>query len=171
MSRSRKSLRLVSALAAAFAPLVCSAAKGDFWLDLNVGSKHSEKNYVWQGRRNSFNESNLGLGATYQLKTWCDVKAGWFDNSYDRTSIYALVNPKWELLHHSRWSLAPGVAAGLVTGYQHTPEQTGAVAPWGMVTLSLGFNDRWRVNLGYIPSRLFVSNSIDVATLQFTIKL
>lgn len=146
-------------------------AANDVWIDLNVGSKHSEKSYVWQGRTQSFNEANWGLGATYGLRDWCDVKAGWFENSYDKTSLYVLVNPKWELSPRSHWSVAPGFALGLVSGYQHTPERTAAVAPWGMLTLSLGFNERWRVNLGYIPSRLFVSNSIDVATLQLSIKL
>lgn len=152
-------------------PLVGSATPGQWWLDLNVASKHSERTYFWDGRVQRFNETNLGLGATYELKPWCDVKAGWFENSYDKTSGYALVNAKWNLVKDRRWSLAPGLATGIVSGYRNTPEQTGEVALWGMVTLSLGIDDRWRINLGYIPSRIFVSKSIDVATLQLSIKL
>ena len=150
---------------------VAFAAPGDFWLDLNVASKHSQRTYFVNGEPRRFHENNLGLGATYEVLDWCDLKAGWFENSYEKTSVYALVNPHWTLIARPRWQFAPGVALGLVSGYQNTPERTGEIAPWGLLTVSLGLGERWKINLGYVPSRVFVSNSVDVATLQISWKL
>lgn len=163
---------LLVAIAAALAlTSFARAERGAFWLDANLASKHSEKNYVWENREHRYNERNFGLGATYEFSAWGEVKAGWFDNSYRRTSVYGMVNLKKNLLSNQRWLVAPGLAAGLVTGYQNTPEQTGALAPWGLVTLSIGDSSRWRVNLGYLPSRLFRKNTIDFGTLQVSWRL
>ena len=158
-------------LAGVAAPAIARAAKGDWFLDLNLGSWHSEKNYRWEGHVQRYNQRNLGLGASYQLKEWCDAKVGWFENSYEKISAYGLLNGHWEVARYGGWTFSPGVAGGIISGYQNTPEQTGAVAPWGMVTLTVASPGRWRVNLGYIPSRLFVTNSVEVATLQLSFKL
>jgi hypothetical protein len=172
VQRTRRPRRFLL-LAVACVLLVSSstAAPGDFWFDVNVASRHSSRDYRWRGQVQRFNQNNLGLGATYEVNCWCDVKGGFFRNSYDKTSVYAVGNAKWTLVTRPNWSLAPGVALGLVSGYQNTPEQTGEVAPWGMVSMTVGIGERWRVNLGYIPSRIFVSNSIDVATLQLSWRL
>ena len=156
--------------AAALAPL-SRAEKGDFWLDINVASKHSEQRYIWERRVREYNEKNLGLGATYELTEWCEVKGGWFENSYERTSVYALLNAKWNRWRYRGWFLAPGLAAGIVSGYDNTPERTGVIAPWGMVTLSIGAVNRWKINLGYIPSRIVMRGAVEVATLQVSLKL
>jgi hypothetical protein len=150
---------------------VCRAEKGDTWLDLNLTSWHSEKEYVWEGETREYNARNFGLGLTRELTTWCDVKAGWFENSYEKTSIYGLVAVKYDLLRSPRWILAPGVAGGLVSGYQHTPEQTGEVAPWAVAVLTLGWENRWRAHLGYLPSKLFNAGTVDLLTVQISFKL
>ena len=152
-------------------PVAAPAAQGDLWLDVNVGSRHSEDRYLWRGQVREYNERNLGLGLGYEWRSWLEAKAGWFENSYEKTSVYAVVNAKWDLAGRSRWLVAPGISGGLITGYHDTPEQTGTVAPWGLLTLSLGNENRWRVVLGYLPSQLALENSVDVATLQLSWRL
>ena len=147
------------------------AAPGDTWLDVNLASRHSEKSYFWKGRIEEYNANNFGLGLTRELAGWCEVKGGWFENSYEKTSLYALVAVRHDLLQSRRWVLAPGVAGGLVTGYQNTPEQTGEVAPWGLAVLTLGWNDRIRAHVGYLPSKLFNVGTVDFLTLQLSWKL
>jgi hypothetical protein len=167
----RRFLFGLGALVAALTCPLAHAAKGDTWLDVNLTSWHSERDYVWEREVRRYNARNFGLGATYELTDWFEAKAGFFENSYDKTSLYAVAALDYDLLPSSRWLLAPGVAGGLVTGYKNTPEQTGTVAPWGLVTLTIGRDSRWRLNLGYLPSRLFDVGTVDLVTVQIAIRL
>ena len=149
----------------------CVAERGDNWIDLNVSSWHSEKRYTWQGRSAEYNANNLGLGFTHELSDTFEVKTGWFRNSYEKTSVYGLVGWKRDLLQRSPWLLAPGVTGGLVSGYQNTPERTGEVTAWCLVMLNIGHGERWRANIGYLPSKLLEANGVELIVLQFSVKL
>jgi len=141
------------------------------WLDINVTSWHSRSDYQWEQQVHEFNHDNFGLGATHELRDWLEVKAGWFENSYEKTSLYGLVALKWELFKNGALSVAPGLALGAVSGYQNTPERTGELAPWGAGMLSVTYRERWRANVGYLPSSIFRKGAVNVALLQVSFKL
>jgi hypothetical protein len=141
------------------------------WLDVNITSIHSEEAYVWNGRERQYNDRNFGLGIGYEVNSWLEAKAGWFENSYEKTSFYAVAQGKLDLLKKSPWIIAPGCALGIANGYQNTPEQTGEITPWGLVTLTIGHEDRWRINLGYLPAKLIDSSRVDFVAVNLSLKL
>lgn len=147
------------------------ASADETWLDVNVTSWHSEETYRWERQERRYNSSNFGLGIGRELTDYFEVKAGWFDNSYEKTSVYAIAAIKHDLLGSPRWVVAPGAAVGLVSGYQNTPEQTAALTPWGLLTLTLGKEHGWRAMIGYMPSRLFQAGTVDIVTLQISLRL
>src|SRR5688500_5707906 len=141
------------------------------WLDINVTSWHSQSDYHWEQQVREFNRNNFGLGATRELRDWLEVKAGWFENSYEKTSLYGLVALKWQFYKKRSLSLAPGVALGAVSGYQNTPERTGALAPWGAGMLSVTYRERWRASVGYLPSSIFRKGAVNAALLEVSFRL
>lgn len=163
---------LLLGLACIAAPLAApSSAARPAWLDVNVTSRHSEKGYFIGRERHRFNSNNFGLGLTWEPAAWWELKAGWFDNSYHKTSVYGAGAIKWNLLGNGPWIVAPGALLGALSGYQNTPEQTGEITPWGLATLTLGHRKYGRLNLGYLPSKLFKAGVVDVLTVQVGIKL
>lgn len=175
VSPPRRTLGLVLSAVVCLGALLGSphaqADKGDTWLDLNLTSFHTEQHYWWEGEMRRYNNRNLGLGFTHEFADWLEVKGGFFENSYDKTSVYAVVGLDYDLVKSKRWVLAPGVAGGFVTGYDDTPEQADTVAPWGMLSMTIGYANRWRLNLGYLPSRLFDVGTVDLVTVQVGIRL
>lgn len=154
-------------------PVVGRAEQGDLWLDFNGASWHTEKSFYWNGQTRNYNQANWGLGLGAGLNDWGELKGGWFENSYYKTSVYVTfdMKPAWLTYRSDHWFVAGGIAVGAVTGYQDTPEQTSAVAPWALPNVSFGNPKRWRFIIGYLPSTLFVKNGVNVVTLQFSIKL
>lgn len=149
----------------------CQAAR-PAWLDVNITSRHSEKTYFIGRQKHTYNSNNFGLGLTWEPADWWELKAGWFDNSYHKTSIYGAGALKWNLLRGGGpWVIAPGALLGALSGYQNTPEQTGEITPWGLATLTLGHKKFGRINLGYLPSQLFKAGTVDVLTVQVGIRL
>jgi len=153
-------LSLLTFLATLY-PAANAMDKGEWTLDLNGASWHSERNYTYQGETSRYNQSNLGLGVTYAAHDNVDVKAGFFENSYDKTTLYAGI-----VLHQdfksadNQWILSPGFALLLASGYDDTPENTPAITPLGAFTLSAGHRVL-RVTLGYAPF-----GEVDVVTAQ-----
>ncbi|HWA27493.1 MAG TPA: hypothetical protein VG734_17695, partial [Lacunisphaera sp.] len=144
-----------------------NAATNRWWLDINLTSQHSRHEYVFEGSRHEYNSRNLGLGLAYDWRDWCDLKAGWFNNSYHRTSLYAVVHPRFDLLRSPRVMLAIGVAVGAVTGYNHTVDDLPPLSPLGILTVTVSDERHWRLLVGYEPFRLLLGeNHADVATLQ-----
>ena len=168
-----RTFALCAAALLAAVPVVSRADRGDLWLDFNGASWHTAKSYSWEGQTRNYNQTNFGLGLGRGLNDWSELKGGWFENSYYKTSVYLTldVKPTWIRYQNENWFVAPGVAFGAVTGYQDTPEQTGAVAPWALLNVSFGNPKHWRFVVGYLPSTLFVKNGVNVVTLQFSLKL
>lgn len=155
----------------------CSAnaeevARRRWWLDLNLSSYHSREGYFFRGDYHTYNSRNFGIGVTYDYRSWCSIKGGWFENSYDKTSVYALINPYYDFLKSADWRIAIGVGVGAVTGYHDTVDALPPISPMGILTLTVADERRWHVSIGFIPFReLLGSDHADVLTLQVGWKL
>lgn len=90
--------------AVAVAVLLCTPYK-ETSLELNGFSFHDHKGY---------NGINWGLGLEKPLSDKTSVSVGWYENSINRTSLYASI--RYSGYNHRDWDL--GVRAGLVTGYR-----------------------------------------------------
>ena len=142
-------------------PTVSSAMdKGNWGLDLNLASRHSRDNYG----TGAYNEDNFGLGVAYAWRNDWDLKLGFFDNSYDKTSVYA--GAIWHKdFYRGNWTIAPGVGLLLVTGYENTPEDAPVVAPLLLPAVSIGHR-AMRANIGYVPF-----GKVDFFTFQLQLNL
>lgn len=94
-------------------------------------------------------ERNPGVGLTLANSRWLGT-AGYYDNSYSETTVYALAGPVWQPYEWLRF----GLLAGAVTGYEI---DTGmAVTPALVPMMSV-----WRVNVIVTP--FFVAANLTVA--------
>jgi hypothetical protein len=151
-----------------FFSTLANAETGDIWLDINVGSKHSTDTYWYKGQTYEYNESNPGIGITYEASNTFDIKGGVYDNSYNQTSLYFAGNIKMDLAQSSDWIIEPGFMFGGATGYHDTPENL-LLAPIILPNVSVGYK-RVRANFGYAPFSLLPGFDVDVATFQMGIK-
>lgn len=158
-----------------------AGAWGEWSLDLNGLSRHSESRYSENGLSKKYNESNPGFGVTLEWSAWsdlvqgsswtrklyeygidADIKFGFFDNSYDETSFYA--GPFFHKdLGSGSWKFAPGIALLLTTGYDDTPQDAPVIFPLPVLGLELG-HQAVKVNIGYVPW-----GDVDLVTLQLQI--
>jgi len=109
------------------------------WLNLGAFSKHSGKRL---DTGHDYNEQNTGLGYEWAATEHVNYGFGFYNNSYDQSSVYASVFR--ELFSVGR--LRGGLTAGLVTGYPRA-----SVLPFLFPTLAYE-HDRFGVNLSYSPS-------------------
>lgn len=97
-----------------------------WWGVANVGSYHFEDAEEYLGPGRSFNERNLGIGVEVQWQPRHALAAGYFRNSVDEDSFYALY-------HYTPIALGRHVRAGgmigLVDGYPGYND--GKAAPGG----------------------------------------
>lgn len=150
--------------------LTASAAhaldQGQWTLDINGASWHSENSYFHGGQNRQYNESNLGLGLSYGFHDNLDLKVGFFDNSYQKTSVYAGAFAHWDFYTQDRqWVISPGAFLLLASGYENTPENAPAIAPVPGFAVGVGHR-KLRLNLGYIPF-----GQVQLATAQLQILL
>ena len=163
------------------AQAVASDNFGRWSVDINGVSKHSENRYFEDGQSRKYNETNMGLGGSVEWLGWnrlvrqspwtqwiaearidVDIKAGFFDNSYDETSFYA--GPFFHRdMGTEDWKFAPGLAVLMVTGYDDTPEDAPPIFPLPVFSLEFG-HKALKFNLGYIPW-----GEVDLFTLQLQI--
>lgn len=114
-------------------------------LDLNLASVHTER---WA--RQDLNQTNPGLGVTAHLnKNWA-VSAGWYQNSYRRTSAYALA--QWTPVHVQvdSWRVDAGAEAGLVSGYRRAEVPSAPVMAAALVRVVAPKG--WSVNFTMVPN-------------------
>lgn len=94
-------------------------------LDINTASYHTRS---WA--RDSLNQDNPGLGVQYQYSPNLGLAGGAYENSYSRTSLYALAfyTPAHFALPFGLTASA-GIAAGSVSGYTRAeaPGRPGAL--------------------------------------------
>lgn len=137
---------LAAALIAALAAPAIANAVPSYTLDENLASWHTER---WA--RRSLNQRNLGAGVTAHFSRDWSVSAGWYRNSYRRTSAYELVN--WTPLHWSLpagWSLAAGGTAGLDSGYRRDELATEPLVAAALLRVIAPAG--WSVNLTAVPN-------------------
>jgi hypothetical protein len=76
-------------------------------LDVNLTSIHYDTTY-------KYNTKNFGIGYTKDLDKHWQVQGGTFKNSYNKDSLYAMINLKHEM---NGWNW--GIAFGFVSGYDN----------------------------------------------------
>lgn len=75
-------------------------------IDVNLASYHFKSR--------DLNQVNLGLGATKELDHYWLISSGFYNNSYEKTSVYALVGLKHDM---KNWRF--GIDTGFVSGYDN----------------------------------------------------
>lgn len=138
---------ILAALAACLATAIMAPAAHatTFTLDLNLASVHTER---WA--RDSLNQRNEGVGVTAQLDSSWSLSAGWYRNSYRRTSAYALA--AWTPVHIplGNWRLDAGGEAGLVSGYRHSEVASQPLMGAGLMRVVAPHG--WSLDLSFIPN-------------------
>lgn len=134
-------------------------APPQWWGNLNLGSYH----FVGEGRfvppGESFREFNPGIGVELQWGPRHGLAAGYFRNSVDDDSFYALYH--YTPLQFGRFVRVGGMF-GVVTGYPGYND--GGIAPAGGLVAKVE-GDRVGINLVYVPE---ISNAVpNTLGLQF----
>lgn len=121
----------------------------EWTLDINTGSKHDSKTY---GRNNSktYNETNNGIGFTFGYTHSIDIKLGYYENSYNKTSVYGGAVLNKDFYFHNDFVISPGFGFLMATGYEGTVKNAPALAPMLHPSISFGFRTL-RSTIGYIP--------------------
>lgn len=149
MSTTARLLRpclLVGLLLAAGTARAQEARSGpEWWGNLNLVSYHfgDEDEFLAPGE--SFNQENWGGGVELQWKPRHAVSAGYYRNSVDEDSLYALYH--YTPLQFGRFVRVGGMV-GAVTGYPGYND--GGVAPAGGLVAKIE-GDRVGVNVIYLP--------------------
>lgn len=149
---------------------VVPAHAGDLYLDINGYSWHSNDTYVYQGKRHEYNSKNAGLGVTYGINKYVEAFAGFYDNSYNRDTLYGGAKIKLDF-EVAGVTITPGLNVGAATGYADTPAQSDyyrlVIIPAVRVTYrGVG------LTLGYVP-RIEKENfdAVSAITAQINIRL
>ena len=99
------------------APMQAPQPASSRWgFDISTTSYHTR-----QWARDSLNQDNPGLGIEYHCTQSSGFAAGFYKNSYSRTSVYALAT--YTPLHIALpegFSVAAGGLAGVISGYTRT---------------------------------------------------
>ncbi|MHB1666473.1 hypothetical protein [Thiomonas sp.] len=148
-------LVLLSALASP------AAQAASLSLDLSTVCVHNKA-----AARRHLNQVNPGLGLEYPLSRNIGLAGGFYRNSFERTSAYALID--WTPMHlrlPAGLSASMGIAGGLVSGYAHV----NPVAPFAAAALiKIRGARRWGINLVAVPN---VSASSGFIGLQLVVPL
>lgn len=120
------------------------AHSAQWWGEYHVGSNHSERYYRdTDGTLKEFNERNTGGGISYAISEHAELGAGFFRNSFNKTSVYAGID-----VHTSTHrAVRVGVSLAPVTGYQNTP----AVTHWMILPNVVFGNNKVRTKVGIMP--------------------
>lgn len=146
------------------------AQAGDLTLDINGLSQHSKDTYRYQGKTHRYNETNLGLGLTYGVNKYVDVSAGFFENSYYRTTVYAGFRLGPEFVFGD-FVVSPGIQAGYASGYANTPVHSSRLRPVVLPNLRVSYRGVG-VTVGCMPRVVSGSTvAVSVVTVQLNIKL
>lgn len=99
-------------------------------LDVNVAAYHTQ---AWA--RRDLNQRNPGLGVEWRYQPDASFLAGFYRNSYDRTSAYVL--GAWTPLRASALDLRvrAGLVGGVLTGYRRDEVPVEPLAAGGLLTL------------------------------------
>lgn len=147
--------------------LACTTAQAQsappqWWGNLNLGSYHFADEGEFLSHGESFREFNPGIGAEVQWRPHHAIAAGYFLNSVDEDSFYALYH--YTPLQLGRFVRVGGML-GAVTGYPGYND--GGIAPAGGLIAKVE-GDRVGINLIYLPE---ISNAVPhTLGLQFKLR-
>lgn len=135
----------LAALVFAALPPAHAAEPPQWWGNLNLASKHfgSERKFLSEGE--SFNEFNPGIGIEVQWQPRHAVAVGYYLNSVDEDSLYALY--QYTPLALGRFVRVGGMV-GVVTGYPGYND--GGLAPGGGLVAKIE-GERFGANLVFLP--------------------
>lgn len=162
-----RSILLVSALLGVCAVAqaqepTAATTKPQWWGNANIGSTHFGDDDEILGPGESFNEFNPGIGVEVQWQPRHAVAAGYFLNSVDEDSLYALYH--YTPLQLGRFVRVGGML-GVVTGYPGYND--GGIGPAGGLIAKIE-GARVGANLIYLPK---VSGSVPhTLGLQFKLR-
>jgi len=119
----------------------------DGWMNLHLASNHRVPDYVQDGKLHNYNEKNLGMGLAIPVTPRLDAVSGFYQNSYNNTSFYAGAN------YHTadNYGFSVGVNAGVVTGYDGTPNTNHELALMIVPHVTYALKNL-RADVGYVPS-------------------
>lgn len=117
------------------------------WMNVHIGSNHARSDYVYDGKKQSYNEKNFGLGLSLPVTSKLDVVSGFFENSFKKTSLYLGANYHTPNKH----GFSVGVNGGIVSGYEDTPNSRTSIAPMVIPHISYSLKTL-RAEVGLIPS-------------------
>lgn len=135
-----------------------------WWADINLASYHlGNDDEEFLGPDRHFNQENWGAGVEVQWQPRHAVSAGYFRNSVDEDSFYALYH--YTPLQFGRFVRVGGMA-GVVTGYPGYND--GGIAPAGGLVAKIE-GKRVGVNVIYLPKIADVTPN--TLGLQFKLRL
>ena len=138
----------------AFQSLLFAGTQGPVVLNLHLGSFHAGNDGYWSaetGKLTDYNQSNPGLGASYQFTNNLELRGGGYKNSHDANSFYL----GGAAYTSSKRLVGIGVVAGVVTGYDGlilNPDfEYKPVQPFAMPSVFLNYGSI-RSEIGYLPA-------------------
>lgn len=144
---------------------IAKADEGDLWLDVNLASYHTAAHeYCDSNKCDSYNQFNYGLGLTYDIDGTMGVTGGFYQNSYNKTSIYGGMVFKHDFTY-GKVAVSPTLLAGFVTGYADTEVKANFLKMMALPAVSVSY-DHVRVLVGYLPMKTLGSAGTDVLTFQ-----
>ena len=134
-------------LAAALMLAGTTAYSIEGWMNVHLASSHIQPVYYDKGQPRIYNQNNFGIGLAIPVSEKLDAITGFYDNSYNETSIYAGVN------YHTanKYGLSAGINLGLVSGYDDTPNTDYKVIVMLVPHITYAVKNL-RTEFGFIPS-------------------
>lgn len=164
MSPTLRMLRpAIALLLLAAAGTVRAQDAPQWWGNVNLVSYHLDDAEDFLGPGEDFNQENWGAGVEVQWQPRHAVSAGYYRNSVDEDSVYALYH--YTPLQLGRFVRVGGMA-GVVTGYPGYND--GGIAPAGGLVAKIE-GARVGVNLIYLPRISDVTPN--TLGLQFKLRL
>ena len=117
------------------------------WMNIHLGSHHLKPSYKEKGDVRSYNETNLGVGLSLPITPKLDALAGFFENSFNKTTAYAGVN------YHTVNSrgFSAGLNTGVASGYEGTINSENKLLLMFIPHITYTLKNI-RAEIGYIPS-------------------
>ena len=141
-------MNIKTIIATMFLTFSTQAHSLDGWIDVHLTSYHSNSTYVDQsGNDVEYNQNNFGLGLSLPVNSNIDARAGFFKNSFNKTSGYLGA----DFHTNSNKFFSAGINTGLASGYKNTPAKTSTLTPMLVPYLSFKVNN-FRTQIGYIPA-------------------
>lgn len=125
--------RNIKTIAITLAVLATNTFAGELSLQLHGLSWHAQPRSDFERGGREWNERNVGLGVRNTFSEEWSVQAGFFRNSIDRTTVYAIASYTPLKLGAVR----AGGFAGVGSGYRNAPLLAGGLLEVGPVSLRI----------------------------------